>query len=187
MPALALILSLAGLAHAGTGLDPQNRIHVGLSMVDTPSPVGFTGGFDSRLSRYLDMYLGLFFSPFTVSPDYVPAAGDYPDYIHLRHGVYVTPGIRFPHPQPRSWAWEVYIHAGGGVVWSANLDPNAESHAFGNRPAPGGTLGVDGLARFGKFGVRAFGKGWVFGGVSDDAQTYAVLRPQYGLEGVVQW
>lgn len=182
------MLSLAGIAHAGTGLDPQNRVHVGLSMVDGPAPVGFTGGFDSRLSRYLDMDLGLFFSPFAVSDGYVPSANGYTDNLHLRHGIYVTPGIRFPHPQPRTWAWEVYVHAGGGVVWSANLDPDAGTHAFGNRPSPGGTLGLDALARFGSYGVRAYGKGWVFGGINEETyQSYAVVRPQYGIEGVVQW
>lgn len=188
MSALALMLTLAAPASAGTGLDPQNRVHVGLSMVDGPSPVGFTAGFDSRLSRYLDMDLGLFFSPFSIGEDYDPGQNSYVDNIHLRHGVYVTPGIRFPHPQPRSWAWEVYLHGGGGVVWSENLDPNAETAGFGNRPSPGGTLGADALARFGRFGVRVYGKGWVFGGINEDTyETYAVVRPQYGVEGVVQW
>lgn len=186
-----LLALLSAPAHAlSLGLDPQNRLHLGVSMVDGPAPIGFTGGFDSRLSRVLTMDLGLFVSPFSIDEDYSATATEYRQYYKIRDGIYLTPGIRIPHPQPKNWAWEAFVRGGFGVLWTANLDPDSYDPASTNAPraSPSGVLDVDLLARFGAYGVRAFGKGWIFGAsrLSPD-ESYVLVRPQWGLEGVFQW
>lgn len=189
---LAFLFALwSAPAHAlSLGLDPQNRIHLGVSMVEGPAPIGFTGGFDSRLSRVLCMDLGLFVSPFAIPEDYAFTPTSYEQNYKIRSGIYLTPGLRIPHPQPKSWAWEVFARGGFGVLWTANLDPDSYDQATSSAPraSPAGVVDVDALARFGPYGIRAFGKGWIFSAsrLSPDEQ-YVLVRPQWGLEGVFQW
>lgn len=186
---LALMI---GSASAGSlGLDPQNRLHFGINVVDLPSPIGLTFGFDSRLTRYLSMDVGAFASPFSIPLDYTAEDAENSELYHMRHGVYLTPGIRIPHVQPRAFAWELYLRGGGGVVWATNVDPAVAEQGDGEwttRVAPGGLGGADVLFRFGKYGVRVFGKAWIFGAqhTSPDV-SYVLLRPQYGMEAVYQW
>lgn len=186
---VALLFFGAPEAQAGTmGLEPQNRFHLGLSMVNGPAPVGASLGFDSRLTRILSMDIGLFVSPFSVPVDYDFEATEYVQNYRLRHGLYFMPGLRIPHPQPREWAWEVFVRGGAGVLWTANLDPDVVDTPMAVRPGAGGTAGVDALARWGQYGVRAYGRGWVFGAnrTSPD-ETFVLVRPQWGVEALFQW
>lgn len=190
MFALVALLHLAApeAQASSIGLEPQNRVHAGLSMVDGPSPVGFSLGFDSRLTRLVAMDVGAFFSPFSVPDDYESVVDNYPQNFHLRHGVYFMPGFRIPHPQPKSWAWEAFVRVGAGVLWAANLDPYVANSPTSVRPGAGGTVGLDAHARFGNYGLRAYGRGWIFGGQrAAPDETYALVRPHWGVEAVYQW
>lgn len=190
MLALLSLLTL-GITDASAGsmaLEPQNRFHLGLSMVDGPSPVGASLGFDSRMTRLLSMDIGMFVSPFPIAEDYSREVESYGQNFHLRHGVYFMPGLRVPHPQPREWAWELFVRAGAGALWTANTDEAVAGSPMSVRPGAGGTAGVDAFARFGSYGVRAYGRGWVFGGsrTSPD-EVFVLVRPQFGLEALFQW
>ena len=108
----SLALLAAGTANASQlALDPQNRVHLGVNYVD--GSVGLTGGFDSRLTRLVAVDIGGFVSPLavadeTVYEDHTPLL----DMTFLRHGIYAAPGLRLPHAQPRTWAWELFPRAG---------------------------------------------------------------------------
>lgn len=192
----ALVLGIAPAWGQSMGLDPQNRVHLGVNYVDGVVPFGVTGGFDSRITRIVSMDIGGFVSPVPVERDYAVEADAYGDYLRLRHGIYFTPGIRIPHPQPQSWAWDVFVRGGGGVVWVSNIDPERSAGENTNhevRAAPGGTAGLDLQLTFGgknatRWGARAFGRGWIYGGIRESPpEAYTLVRPQAGLEALVQW
>ncbi len=192
---LTLLLAAFAPAHAQSmALEPQNRVHVGLNMVDGPSGFGVTGGLDSRLTRLIALDIGGFASPVPIAQDYTwdgPADAGTPDYYRLRHGIYATPGLRIPHAQPKRWAWDVFVRGGGGVIWAANLSPDAPSDTdtyFSIRPDVAGVVGADALVRFGRYGARLFGKAWMFDVLqTSPAKNFFVVRPQYGIEALVQW
>lgn len=194
MLSLALLsLTTVGAAHASALLDPQNRLHVGVSVVDAPSPVGLGVGFDSRLSRVFSMDIGGFVSPVPILPG-VAAGGSadaYPGYFELRHGLYITPGLRIPHAQPRTWAFDVVGRLGGGAVWVANTDPARAGFQSTNylvTATPAGIAGAEALVRVGNVGVRVSGKAVGFGASTDTPQQgWFLVRSQWGVEGFYQW
>ena len=187
----SLALLTAGTANASQmALDPQNRLHLGVNFVD--GSVGLTGGFDSRLTRLVAVDIGGFVSPLAVADEtpfeeHTPL----PEMTFLRHGIYAAPGLRLPHAQPRTWAWELFARAGGGVIWVANLDPNLQpgensEHAVITDIA--GLVGADALIRFGQFGIRASGKAWMFEQIqTSPIQSFFFVRPQIGIEALLQW
>lgn len=188
----ALVLSSAPASAQNMALDPQVRAHVGVSMVEGPNGVGVTGGLDARLTRIIALDVGAFAAPIPIDPAYEWTGGDVttPEYYQLRHGVYVAPGLRIPHAQPKKWAWDVFLRAGGGVVWTANLSPDAplDEDAFSIRPRPAGLGGADALVRFGSIGVRASGKAYMFDVVQTvPVKSYFTVKTQWGIEALVQW
>ncbi len=178
-------------ARAEPSVDPQNRIHLGVSMVDAPSGFGFGGGFDSRLSRIVSMDIGGFASPAQIPLNVSAADADYQTYFALRHGVYVMPGLRIPHAQPKAFAFDVFVRLGGGAVWVADTDPTRKGFDNTNyivTAEAAGMLGADGIIRFGRYGVRVSGKAIGFSASRDiQPQTWFLLRSQLGLEGFVQF
>jgi hypothetical protein len=190
----AALLAVCNPASAqGMALDPQIRAHVGLNYVDGPSGFGITGGMDTRLTRIVALDVGGFASPIPVAEswEWTDTEATTPEYYRLRHGVYATAGLRLPHPQPKRWAWEVFARGGGGVLWIANLNPEVPSDdggRFSIRAYPAGLLGGDALVRFGKIGVRASGKAWMFNVVqTSPIDNFFVVRSQWALEALVQW
>jgi hypothetical protein len=163
-------------AKASSVLDPQNRVHVGVSYVDAPSPIGITGGFASVVP---------------MAPGIAAEDIDYSSYFELRHGVYLMPGIRIPHPQPRTWAFDFFIRAGGGAVWFANTDPTHPGFEHSNyvvTPGPAAMAGGDAQVRFGSLGIRLSGKAVGFGASRDSvAESWFLVRSQWGAEGFFQW
>lgn len=189
---LALVsLASVGVAQAASVLEPQNRVHVGVSVVDSPSPVGITGGFDSRLTRVVAMDIGAW-GTLTPMPLGVAAEDvDYRTYFELRHGLYLMPGLRIPHPQPKSWAFDLFLRAGGGAVWVANTDPTHPGFDASNyvvTPGPAAMAGADAIARFGSFGLRISGKAVGFSESRDSGdEAWFLVRSQWGAEGFFQW
>jgi hypothetical protein len=189
-----LLATFAPASAQSMALEPQNRMHVGLNVVDGPSGFGITGGLDSRLTRIIALDIGAFASPAAIPEEYTwdgAADASTPDYYRLRHGVYATPGFRIPHAQPKTWAWDFFLRGGGGVVWAANLAPDVggdDGERYAIRADIGGVAGADVLFRFGKFGARIFGKAWMFDVLqTSPAKSFFVVRPQYGVEALVQW
>jgi hypothetical protein len=194
-PTGAVVLTLPILAApafaAQLALDPQVRLHAGASVIPGPSGVGITGGFESRLTRIVAIDLAGFVSPLPLADDLTLAgAEDFGDYSLLRHGIHVSPGVRIPHAQPKDWAWDVFVRGGGGAIWVADASPDDDdtSSAYNVSMDLGGFAGADFMARFGRVGVRASGKAWIYDTVqSFPIETFVVVRPQFGIEWLVQW
>jgi hypothetical protein len=174
---------------ADVGLDPQNRLHLGVNVVDGPSPIGVTGGFDSRLTRLVNLDVGAFVSPVPISEDVDVGASEFAEFQRLRHGVYVAPGLRIPHPQPKAFAYDLTLRGGAGVIWIADLDSAAfDKSNYNVTPAAAGVVGADVLLRVQRVGLRVSGKAWMYSAVqpSPEKQIF-MLRSQWGVEGVYQF
>ena len=188
---VSLILSSSMALAAGQALEPQNRLHAGVSVVTGPSPLGVTGGFDSRLTRVLALDVSAFLTPVEIAEGLGQEQADKRDYLFIRHGITVTPGIRIPHVQPKAFAYDVFVRAGGGVVWVANLSPDIQvldSTPYAVDAHVGGTGGLEGMIRFGQFGVRAGGRAWVYAVAFDqDARQYVKVDGQGMVEALVQF
>ncbi len=191
-PVIASLLAglLAGSAHAGTmALDPQTRVHAGV-VHTLGGGNALTGGFDARLTRMVAIDVGAFASPTDIDPAVVAGGYALPTSAVLRHGVYLAPGVRLPHAQPRAWAWEAFLRAGGGVAWATDVNPEAVAAAgsLDPRAAMAGCVGADVLARVGAFGARVSGKAWMFDITQAfPARDFLVTRTQVGVEALVQW
>lgn len=187
-----MLLALVGLARADQmALDPQNRLHAGASWTTGPAAIGLQVGLDSRLTRVVALDFGAFAAPLPLDAEDAMPDMDPRETHFMRHGVYVTPGLRVPHGQPANWAWDVFVRAGGGVLFLANLDPDipaSGSGVYALNPALGGTGGADVLVRGKNLGLRAAGRVWMFEVVqAAPTQRWLVTRPQATLEVVYQW
>lgn len=194
MSFVALALLAATPAHAGAAaLEPQLRLHLGLDVIaDSTSPWGATAGLDARLTRLINIDLGGFLSPISLDDEEKTALDDPRGYFHLRHGIYFTPGLRIPHAQPKSFAWDVFLRAGAGVVWTATLEPGAHviegSGAYPVDPAPAGCAGGDLTIRGQHVGLRLSGKAWIYEGeVRSDPDGVVLVAGQFGAEGMYQF
>jgi hypothetical protein len=187
---IALFAAGIRLAEAGV-LEPQVRIHAGLNYVLGPSPVGATAGLDARLTRVLAIDLGGFGSFVGIPESEYVREEEEEDYFHLRHGVYFAPGLRIPHPQPRAFAWDVFVRGGAGVLWYTDTQPASLSvtHAAGATTASaGGFGGIDLMVRIDRFGVRGSAKGWVYEAQHQyGGDPTVMIQPQFCLEGLVEF
>ncbi|MSQ01517.1 MAG: hypothetical protein EXR71_06445 [Myxococcales bacterium] len=190
LSSLLVAISLTGFASAAT-LEPQVRIHLGANYVGGPAPFGVSAGMDARLTRLVGIDLGGFVTPGTIAEEDRITRSNNADYFSLRHGIYFAPGLRIPHPQPRRWAWEIFIRAGAGAVWYADTKPGAYSLDGDEYPvtaAMGGMGGADAFVRVGIWGVRVAGRAWLYEGQHPQSSTPALLvQPQVSLEGIVQF
>lgn len=186
------LLTLSSLLFSGTALaarpaaEPQVRLHVGLSLVQAPLPVGFSLGFDSRVGRNLALDAGVFGS----MPGELETTSDRTtsrDHFRLRHGLYTMPGLRIPHPQPRSFRWDVYVRGGPGVVWTEDTWDRTSPNVAGQMD-PAAFAGVDGVIVKNAVGLRV-GARTVFTSVYDSQlqSDQFFWAPQYNLELVYQF
>lgn len=180
-----LLLMLPSLAEARRmPLDPLNRVHAGLSVADFGN-IGVGGGFDSRLTRLVYVDLGAYMS--ATAPTGDTPTGDPrttpEEWFSLRHGLYVTPGLRIPHRYKGDFTWDLTGRLGFGVVW---VEDAAYEDTLYINPALIG--GADLLLRKDKIGLRLSGKAQSFkayaNAIRDDVQ---LVRPQFGAEAVYQW
>ncbi len=189
-PLLALLATQLAPAEAGV-LEPQVRVHAGVNYVMGPSPFGLTAGLDARLTRILAIDLGGFGSVAGIEESDYRDQDVETDYYRLRHGVYFAPGLRIPHPQPRTWSWDIFFRGGAGVIWYTDTQPEAiteNSGAGSTTAAAGGFGGLDLMVRFGSFGVRASGRGWVYEAQHSFGGTPSgLIQPQLSLEGLVEF
>lgn len=182
--ATACLLASTTASAARFGLDPQNRLHAGLSMVNSDFKPGINAGLDSRLSRVLYVDVGGFFTTTDDSGRAAPESVDSAaDYFELRHGLYVAPGLRVPHRYGEGLNWDLTGRAGFGAVWSTDASSDYALHAD-----PALLVGGDLLLRYEQVGLRFGGKLFGYDAfATGPRQQTGVLRPQYFIEGVIQW
>lgn len=171
-------------------LEPENRIHVGAAYTDMTS-MGVFGGLDSRLTRVVYVDVGGFFSPVPLPDDIVPVSEEGRDYIFLRHGIYVGPGLRLPHRQPKSFQWDLTGRLGFAAVWSNDVHPDnstTPNERFEIEANPALMGGLEALIRKDSVGVKLSGRGYLFRPFSQFENLDLVLvRPQIVAELVYQF
>lgn len=166
-------------------LDPQNRLHVGLSIADFGT-MGIGGGLDSRLTRVISVDAGGYLSPGAPSGDLPTSdpADDPHEWFSLRHSLYVTPGFRVPHRYKGQLTWDLYGRVGFGVVWADDAAATDDVILINPAFIGGGEL----LLRKDSVGLRFTGKANHFRAYSTSAKDeIALTRPQWGAEVVYQW
>ena len=175
---------------ANMALDPQTRLHAGVSVTPGAGGIGAAVGFDARLTRVMAIDLGAFASPMAETQDLPDVDDTLPGSAQVLHAVYLAPGLRLPHAQPKDWAWELFARGGGGVAWTVDTNPEVRA-AVGEDPVRAtmaGCVGADALVRSGRYGARIAGKAWIFEATQTVPLTsYTVVRPQFSVEALVQW
>lgn len=181
---LALVLPQTASARS-MPLEPQNRVHLGLSVADFGT-IGIGGGLDSRLTRLISVDAGGYISPLADKGD-LPTSDpkESPeDWFSLRHSLYVTPGLRLPHRYKGKLTWDLYGRVGFGVVW-ANDAAASDGVILIN---PAFIAGGDFMVRREAVGLRFSGKINHFRAFSTSYKDEVSLnRPQFGAEVVYQW
>jgi hypothetical protein len=174
---------------ARSTLNPRVRVHGGAVVSEGPNPVGFTAGVDSRASRFIYLDIGGFMNPF--SPFVEELDLDSLRAPHLaRHGMYILPGLRIPHRQPKAFSWDVTFRSGFGILWTSYVGTKTNP-SYGSQPLDADVMTVGGLdfgIRKGAIGLRAAGRvllAWPHDyGERNDPFFYA---PQLSLEGLYQF
>ena len=192
---MALLLFIVGFLVAPAdaarpALDPEVKLHGGYSMVKGPRGSGFTLGFDSRMTRSIYVDLGAFFSPARLTDEHALEKDLSPsEYFRLRHGIYVLPGFRIPHKQPKSLSWDVLLRAGPSVAWSADLTPNfTPNHERLLEVDSAFIGGVDFLVKKESIGVRASARAMLLAPFYEDNFTEVLFwGTQFGLEALYQF
>ncbi len=195
--AIVSLIAFTAPAYAVTqALEPQVRVHGGLNYVTAPtgaevSGLGVSGGLDARLTRLISLDFGGFASPAEMDAALVVDRANPQDYFYLRHGVYFGPGLRVPHPQPKAFAWEFFARGGAGVLWTADLNPDAVSVVGADVaivPCIGGFAGADAFVRVNHVGLRVSGKAWIYEGLEyEPPRGWLVVQPQVTVEALYQW
>jgi hypothetical protein len=163
-------------------LDPQNRIHTGLSLTDSTLAPGVIIGLDSRMTRLIFVDVGGFGTlsePVDVDLD----TAEPEDLIFLRHGLTVTPGLRIPHRYGEGLNWDLTLRGGFGAVWASDASSDNATQVD-----PALLTGADIFLRKEAFGFRATAR--VFGFkpfTRDTREEVPMLRPQLAAEVVFQW
>lgn len=169
-------------------MDPQVRMHAGLSVVENPSPFGAEIGFDSRVGRNLALDAGVFFTPGSSDLELTPDRAEARDHFSLRHGLYAMPGLRLPHSQPRNFRWDLYGRAGGGVVWTQDRYDKLTTTGVAGQMDVAGFVGVDAVVMKDAVGLRAHGRVAMTQVYDNQLQNDVFYwSPQYGVELVYQF
>jgi hypothetical protein len=172
-------------------LPPMNRVHVGLSVVGGPSALGIDGGLDSRLTRFIFVDAGGFITPDVTDLSLVPEVSDPSDSFHLRHGVYIGPGCRIPHAQPKSFSWEATVRIGMAAIWLADLEasrPVNYGSPYSFTTIVAGVGGLDLTVLHDKLGMRLGYREFVSSPFSfDTSQNTLFLAGQGTVEALYQF
>jgi len=183
-----LILALLALAFSPLAtawvmpMDPQNRVHLGASLTDSDLSTGLIIGLDSRMTRLIYVDVGGFRT--LVGPPEIDLDSAEPaDFITLRHGLTVTPGLRIPHRYGEGINWDLTVRAGFGAVWAT--DASAEDSL---QVDPALLGGLDLLLRKDSVGIRTSGRAFGFKPFTkQNREEIPMVRPQYAIELVYQW
>jgi len=190
LPLLLAILPRAAQAQA-QHLSPQVRVHGGASLVEGPAPFGVNVGMDSRLTRLLVADVGGFATPAPVSAWTPPADPEAGDWMRLRHGLYVMPGIVVPHRQPSTFRVDVVLRAGASVLFLVDLNPAthvASTSTWAHPALAAGAAGLDLLVQKGAPGVRLSYRQFFFSPFSfEEQRSFSDTAGQVTLEGCWQF
>jgi hypothetical protein len=163
-------------------LDPLNRIHAGYSTADRGA-TGFTLGMDSRLTRLLNVDVGAFLSPFSQAEVVPDLNGDPNDWITLRHGLFVAPGLRIPHRYGEGINWDLTVRGGFGAVWLTNA-----TEAINLETTPAFMPSADLLLRKDQLGLRLGVREVLFWSYVHEARdNFNFYRTQMSAEAVLQF
>jgi hypothetical protein len=176
---------------ARPALDPLNRGHVGVSFSDG-NTIGLNGGLDSRLTRIVFIDVGAFGSPITFPEMDVRTGQDPGEYVFLRHGIYVAPGLRLPHRDTDGLDWDLIGRGGFGGVWSTDVNPTnylaTGSGRYEVEADPAALAGLDVQLRKERVGLRAGAKAYLFKIFSQElVEDVVLVKPQWSGEVVYQW
>ncbi len=160
-------------ARRGLPVAAKNRAHFGAAW--TPGSSHLVAGFDSRMTQSISMDVGGFLSPLE------PSDPERDDHWVLRHGLFVTPGVRIPHRNRPALKWDIIIKGGFGPVWVAD----AESR-YDLQINPALVTGADLMLRYGQWGIRVENRLWYMKPFSKFQQIEILtIRPQIG--GAIQY
>ncbi len=152
----------------------KNRAHIGGAW--TPGSMQVVGGFDSRMTINMSIDVGGFVSPFDASHPGIDEEPRGRAWV-LRHGLYVTPGLRIPHRNRPELKWDIIVKGGFGPVWVADPDSRYDLQI---NPALVG--GFDFMLRYKEWGVRLENRAWYMKPFSRfERVDILTLRPQIGL------
>ena len=172
-----LLFVAGGTADARVGLPEvaKNRAHVGGAW--TPGSAHAVAGFDSRMTVNMSMDVGGFLSPGDPhQPSFALGGNGKESPWVLRHGLYVTPGIRIPHRNRPELKWDLIVKGGFGPVWMANADSR-----FDLKINPALVGGFDFMLRLKEWGVRVTNRWWYTKPFSREEQVeIPTVRPQLG-------
>jgi len=165
----SLVVCSPAASAAGRPVAAQNRVHIGGAW--TPGGSQLTGGFNSRMTQSISVDVGGFLSP-TAAEDPGPE-----DHWVLRHGLFVTPGIRVPHRNKSEIKWDLILRAGFGPVWVADAEAR-----FDTQINPGLVGGADLMLRLKQWGLRIENRFWHMKPFSRyQSVEVATIRPQIGV------
>ncbi|MCK6501987.1 hypothetical protein L6R53_01045 [Myxococcota bacterium] len=194
--ALLLLSLVAGLLFGAPAqarrlpLDPENRVHLGAALTDNQT-FGITGGLDSRLTRVVSVDVGGFVSPIPLPDDVAPVSERGQDFVFMRHGVYVAPGLRLPHRQPKALQWDLVLRPGFAALFNSDVHPDNQlspNERFQTIATPSLFGGGELLLRKDHVGLRLSGRAYLFRQFSAFENADMVLvRPQYSAELVWQF
>ena len=167
-------------ARVGAPVAAQNRAHVGAAW--TPGSTHATVGFESRMTVSISMDVGGFLAPHDArSPLIDGGLFTTEDPWVLRHGLFVTPGVRIPHRNRAELKWDVIVKGGFGPVWVADAQTR-----YDLRINPALVSGADLMLRYHQWGIRLENRFWYMKPFSRYQQVeIATVRPQIG--GAVQY
>lgn len=186
-----IVLLWCGPAQARRlALEPENRVHLGLALTDV-STLGVFGGLDSRLTRIVYVDVGGFVSPIPLGDDIAPESDEGRDFVYLRHGIYVGPGFRIPHRQPKAIQWDITGRLGPAALWSNDVHPDnstTPNERYQTIASPSLFGGLELILRREAVGLRASGRGYVFSQFSElERKDLLYVRPQVVVEAFYQW
>jgi len=165
-------------ARVGLPVAAKNRAHIGGAW--TPGSPHLLGGFDSRMTVNMSIDVGGFLSPFDASHSNSDERPRGEAWV-LRHGLYVTPGIRIPHRNKPELKWDIIVKGGFGPVWG-----EAPQSGDNLQISPALVGGFDFMLRYREWGVRMTSRLWYTKPFSREEQAEILtIRPQLG--GAIQY
>ena len=188
LPLLAAALCLGSSPAArAQSLEPMNRVHLGASLIPGPAPFGVTGGFDSRLTRMIFVDAGGFGTLGSPSAEDMDPDHGSIEALKLRHGIYLAPGLRIPHVQPKSFSIDLLPRGGMAAIWLADLDRDLSGHSARYANEVAGFAGADLFVQRGRAGLRFSWRQLIYAPYAADQKADVLTSvPLLTLEAQVQ-
>jgi hypothetical protein len=177
---IPLLLSSLGFS-ARLAMEPQNKFHIGASMIS--SNYGVSLGLDSRLTQLIYVDIGGFASLNEVDSSIINE-DDPKSYAVPRHAIYAMPGWRVPHRyNEKGLNWDAFLRAGFGCVFTKDLSVEDVTHTD-----PAVLMGVETHLRIDQLGLKLMFKELYFKPyVSSFREEQIFFQPQFSAEMFIQF